>query len=98
MAAGLYQLLRHPIQSIEALSQLPGAVAQLIRNAPAYWELFRAMPLNDQIREVSKIVTTLVTMYGTAAGATTRIAAAAGDLGDLTIRALTLTPRGELAV
>jgi hypothetical protein len=97
MAAGLYQLLRHPIQSIEELSQLPGAVAQLIRNSPAYWELFRAMPLNDQIREVSKIVTTLVTLYGTAAGATTRIAAAAGDLGNLTVRALTLSPTGELA-
>ena len=55
------------------------------------------MPLNDQIREVSKIITTLVTLYGTAAGATTRIAAAAGDLGNVTIRALTLSGRGELA-
>lgn len=54
MAAGLYQLIRHPIRSIQALRQLPGAIAQLIENAPAYWELFRAMPLNDQIREVSK--------------------------------------------
>lgn len=97
MAAGLYQLIRHPIDSIAALRQLPGAIAQLIENAPEYWELFRAMPLNDQIREVSKIVTTLVTLYGSAAGATTRIAAAAGDLGNMTIRALTLTGRGELA-
>jgi contact-dependent growth inhibition (CDI) system CdiA-like toxin len=97
MAAGLYQLIRHPIQSIEALTQLPGAVAQLIRNAPSYWELFRAMPLNDQIREVSKLVTTLVTLYGSAAGATTRIAAAASDLGNVTVRALTLSNTGELA-
>jgi hypothetical protein len=97
MAAGLYQLIRHPIQSIQALRQLPGAIAQLIENAPEYWELFRAMPMNDQIREVSKIITTLVTLYGTAAGATTRIAAAAGDLGNVTIRALTLSGRGELA-
>lgn len=49
MAAGIYQLIRHPIRSIEALTQLPSAVAQLIRNAPVYWELFCAMPLNDQI-------------------------------------------------
>lgn len=97
MAAGLYQLIRHPIQSIQALRQLPGAIAQLIENAPEYWQLFRAMPVNDQIREVSKIITTLVTLYGTAAGATTRIAAAAGDLGNVTIRALTLSGRGELA-
>jgi len=97
MAAGLYQLIRHPIQSIQALRQLPGAIAQLIENAPDYWELFRAMPMNDQIREVSKIITILVTLYGTAAGATTRIAAAAGDIGNITIRALTLSGRGELA-
>jgi hypothetical protein len=97
MAAGLYQLIRHPIQSIAALRQLPGAIAQLIENAPEYWELFRAMPMNDQIREVSKLVTTLVTLYGSAAGATTRLAAAAGDLGNVTIRALTLTRGGELA-
>ena len=97
MAAGLYQLIRHPINSIAALRQLPGAIAQLIENAPEYWELFRAMPMNDQIREVSKIITTLVTLYGSAAGATTRIAAAAGDLGNVTIRALTLSGRGELA-
>lgn len=97
MAAGLYQLIRHPIQSIAALRQLPGAIAQLIENAPEYWELFRAMPMNDQIREVSKLVTTLVTLYGSAAGATTRLAAAAGDLGNVAIRALTLTGRGELA-
>jgi|GEM_PF-5914094 len=97
MAAGLYQLIRHPIQSIAALRQLPGAIAQLIENAPEYWELFRAMPMNDQIREVSKLVTTLATLYGSAAGTTTRLAAAAGDLGNLTIRALALTGRGELA-
>jgi hypothetical protein len=97
MAAGLYQLIRHPIQSIDALRQLPGAIVQLIVNAPDYWELFRAMPMNDQIREVSKIITTLVTLYGSAAGATTRLAGVAGDLGNVTIRALTLTGRGELA-
>jgi hypothetical protein len=98
VAAGLYQLIRHPIDSISALRQLPGAVAQLIENSPEYWELFRAKPLNDQIHDVSKLVTTLATMYGGAAGATTRLAAAAGDLGDMTIQALTLSGRGELAL
>jgi hypothetical protein len=97
VAAGLYQLIRHPIDSIAALRQLPGAIAQLIENSPEYWELFRAKPLNDQIHDVSKLVTTLATMYGGAAGATTRIAAAAGDLGNVTIRALTLSGGGELA-
>ena len=98
VAAGLVQLIRHPIDSISALRQLPGAIAQLIENSPEYWELFRAKPLNDQIRDVSKLVTTLATMYGGAAGATTRIAAAAGDLGNVTIRALTLSRGGEMAL
>ncbi len=97
VAAGLYQLLRHPIDSISALRQLPGAIAQLIENSPEYWELFRAKPLNDQIRDVSKLATTLATLYGGAAGTTSRIAAAAGDLGNVTIRALTLSGGGELA-
>jgi uncharacterized protein DUF4157 len=97
VAAGLYQLIRHPIDSIAALRQLPGAISQLIENCPEYWDLFRAKPLNDQIRDISKLVTTLATMYGGAAGATTRIAAAAGELGSVTIRALTLTGNGELA-
>jgi len=98
VAAGLYQLIRHPIDSISALRQLPGAIAQLIENSPEYWELFRAKPLNDQIHDVSKLVTTLATMYGGAAGATTRLAAAAGDLGDLTIQVLKLSARGDLAL
>ena len=98
VAAGLYKLIRHPIDSISALRQLPGAIAQLIENSPEYWELFRAKPLNDQIHDVSKLVTTLATMYGGAVGATTRLAAAAGDLGDLTIQVLKLSGRGELAL
>jgi len=97
VAAGLYHLLRHPIDSISALRQLPGAIAQLIENCPEYWELFRAKPLNDQIRDVSQLATTLATLYGGAAGTTTRIAAAASDLGNVTIRALTLSGSGELA-
>ena len=98
VATGLVQLIRHPIDSIAALRQLPGAVAQLIENSPEYWALFRAKPLNDQIRDVSKLVTTLATMYGGAAGATTRLAAGARDLGDLTIQVLKLSGRGELAL
>jgi hypothetical protein len=98
MVAGLRQLITHPIDSIAALRNLPGAVGQLISNAPEYWELFKAMPLNDQVREVSKIITTLVTLYGTAAGTATRVAAAAGDIGNMTVNVMRITSGGELAM
>jgi hypothetical protein len=98
LVTGLAQLLRHPIDSIAALRQLPSAIVQLIQNAPDYWERFQAMPLNDQIREVSNILTTLLTLYGGAAGTTTRLAAAAGELGNVSVRVLTLSARGELAL
>lgn len=38
-----------------------------------------------------------MTLYGTAAGATARISAAGSGLGNLTVRALSLSPTGELA-
>jgi len=98
LASGLAKLLLHPIQSIQDLAKLPLAVKLLIINAPVYWDRFKAMPLGDQVREVSRIVTTLVTLYGSAAGTTTRLAAAAGDLGSISIRALVLAEDGTLAV
>ncbi|TKD02731.1 DUF4157 domain-containing protein [Polyangium fumosum] len=98
MASGLYKLLRHPIQSIEDLKHLPSAVVFLIMSAPIYWDRFKAMPLGDQVREVSRIVTTLVTLYGSAAGTTTRLSAATADIGSISIKALTLGENGTLAV
>jgi hypothetical protein len=98
MARALAQLIRHPIQTIQGLAQLPGAMRQLIANSPEYWELLKAMPLNDQVRKVSELVTSLTLMYGADAGTTTRLAAAAADLGDVTVNVLRLQATGALAV
>ena len=81
MIEGIAHLITHPIQSIRDLANLPGVIRALIANAPEYWERFRAMPLNDQIREVSRTATTIELTYGGAAGTTTQIARAAGQIG-----------------
>jgi hypothetical protein len=98
MVRGLVQLIRHPIQTIQALAQLPGAVATLIANSPEYWDRFKAMPLGDQVEKISELVTTLALLYGTAAGTTTRLGALAADLADVTIPVLRLEASGALAV
>jgi hypothetical protein len=42
---------------VEGLIQLPGAVRELVRNAPEYWESFRHKPSGEQVRGVSRVVT-----------------------------------------
>jgi hypothetical protein len=98
MAAGIAQFIREPVRSLQALRELPAAVAALIENSPEYWQRFRAMPANDQIREVSRIISTLLLLYGSATGATARLTGAAGKLGNLTVQTLRLTGNGELAL
>lgn len=98
MVHGIAALITHPIKTIEGLAQLPGVVRQLIANAPEYWERFTAMPLGDQVQRLSELVTTLTLLYGTAAGTTTRLSAAAADLSDVTINVLRLQANGSFAV
>jgi hypothetical protein len=98
MARGLRDLITHPIRTIAALANLPGALAQLVADSPEYWQRFQAMPLPDQVRKVSELMSTLVLMYGTAAGTTTTIAGAAADIGDVTINVLRLQENGAFAV
>ncbi|HWU87081.1 MAG TPA: DUF4157 domain-containing protein [Kofleriaceae bacterium] len=98
MVEGIVRLITHPIQSIQDLANLPGAIRALIANSPEYWARFRAMPLNDQIREISRITTTVALTYGSAAGMTTRISGAAGQIGNITVNALRITQGGELAM
>jgi len=97
-ARGIARLITHPVQSLADLARLPGVVRQLVANSPEYWERFQAMPIGDQVRKVSEIVTNLTLLCGTAAGTTTRLAAAAGDLPELTISALRLQSDGSFAV
>lgn len=96
-ARGVRELITHPIRTIGGLANLPGALAQLVADSPEYWERFQAMPLPDQVRKVSELMSTLVLMYGTAAGTTTTIAGAAADLGDVSINVLRMQANGAFA-
>ncbi len=97
-ATGLARLMTHPIQTIEGLIALPGAVAQLIANSPEYWERFRVRPVGDQVQAVSELVTTLALTYGSAASTTTRLTAAAADVSEITVNVLRLQAGGTLTV
>jgi hypothetical protein len=98
MAKGLAKLITHPIQTISDLRMLPGAVYRLILNSPAIWDQFKAMPLGDQVRKASELVTTLLLMYGTSTGAASTLSAAAADVPDITINVLRLQPSWALEV
>lgn len=87
MVEGAIKLIRHPIQTLQELRQLPSALWHLFESSPEYWERFKAMPLNDQVEQVTNIVTQLIGMYGGATavmripGQAARLAGAAGQAG-----------------
>jgi hypothetical protein len=93
MVVGLATLIIHPIRSIEGLAQLPSAVGALIASSPDYFERYSALPLQEQIREAARLSTHLLTLYGSAAGAATRLSATAAKLP-----VLSLTAEGALAI
>lgn len=98
MMRGIGRLITDPVRTIAGLARLPGALRQLIADSPEYWERFQVMPLPDQIRAVSELCTTLLLMYGTAAGSTSVIGGAAGEIGDVTVSVLRLQANGAFAV
>lgn len=93
MAVGMAALVTHPIRSVEGLAQLPSAVAALIASSPEYFARYSALPLQEQIREAARLSTHLLTLYGSAAGAATRL----GSMG-ARLPILSLTAEGTLAV
>ncbi len=93
MVMGLAALVTHPIRSAEGLAQLPSAVGALIASSPDYFARYSALPLQEQIREAARLSTHLLTLYGSAAGAATRLSATAAKLP-----MLSLTAEGALAI
>lgn len=93
MAQALAQFIHDPIRSIEGLQQLPSAVAALMASSPAYFARYSALPLQEQIREASRISTHLLMLYGSAAGTATRL----GTTG-MKVPVLSLTAEGALAI
>lgn len=93
MAQALALLVRDPIRSIEGLQQLPSAVAALMASSPAYFARYSALPLQEQIREASRLSTHLLMLYGSAAGAASRLGTAGA-----TLPVLSLSAEGALAI
>jgi hypothetical protein len=92
MAVALAQSIRHPIRTVEDLTQLPDAVARLIATSPEYFARYGAMSREDQIREAARLSTHVLMMMGGAAEATV------GGWGGLgaELPMLSLSAEGEL--
>jgi hypothetical protein len=95
---GLYRLTFHPIETAEGLVQLPGVVRELVRNAPEYWESFRHKPSGEQVRGVSRVVTSVVLMVGTAGEGAVQAATWGGRMGRLSVPVFSLTGEGVLSL
>jgi hypothetical protein len=87
VAEALGQLITSPVRSVKGLAQLPAAVAALIASSPEYFTRYAALPLQEQIREAGRLSTHLVMVYGSAAGAVTRLGTAGARLPVLSVTA-----------
>lgn len=92
-ARAIAQTVAHPIRTVEGLGQLPSAVATLIASSPEYFAHYGTLPLREQVREAARLSTHLMLLYGSAAGATSRIPATGARLP-----VLSLSADGRLAV
>lgn len=95
---GLVNLVIHPVESIEGLAQLPGAVRALIVNSPEYWEHFQAMSHGAQVRSVSRLLTHVLIACGTAGAGGARAISAGSKLGGLGVPVLSLSGEGALVL
>jgi hypothetical protein len=93
MAVGLATLITDPIRGAAGLAQLPTAVAALILSSPEYFARYSTRPLKEQIREAARLSTHLIMLYGSAAGASTRVTTAGAN-----VPVLSITAEGAVAV
>ncbi len=86
-----------PADNLAALLRMPAAVAALLASTPEYLERFRYMTRGEQIQAVSKLVTNLITTWGTAS-ATTRMLGSALAGAEATVPVLSLSAEGALVM
>ncbi|WP_375771752.1 Tox-REase-5 domain-containing protein [Archangium gephyra] len=98
MVEGLYRLIFHTGETLEGLTQLPGAVRAMYENAPHLWEEFRHKPYAERVRTVSRLATGAVLTVGTAGAGTAKVMDWGGRLGRLSVPLLSVTGDGLLAV
>lgn len=96
ISQALAQSILHPIRTVEGLQQLPSTVALLIVSSPEYFERYRAMSLQDQIREAARLSTHLILMYGGAAGTVGTVGKMGGLSAELPV--LAVSAEGLLSV
>lgn len=78
MVDGLYRLVFHPVDTMEGLTRLPGAVQEFVQNAPEYWEAFRHKPYGERIRDISRLTTSVVLVVGTSGAGAAKVASFEG--------------------
>jgi hypothetical protein len=93
MVLALAHSIRHPIQTLEDLVQLPTTVAHLIASSPEYFARYGAMSREDQIREAGRLSTHVLMLLGGAKATVGRL----GGLG-AELPVLSLTAEGELVL
>jgi hypothetical protein len=97
LSHALAQLFTRPLDSLAALRHLPAGVAALIASSPEYWERFRYMTTGEQMKAVSKLVTSLYATWGAAAG-TTRTLGGALARAESSVPVLSLSAEGALVL
>jgi len=98
LGMALGHMVAHPIDSVAQLRQLPQNLATLVANSPQYLERFRLMTRGEQLEALSKLTTTLYSLYGAGAGATRTVAGAGRGAEVLTVPALSLSAEGALVM
>jgi hypothetical protein len=92
------QLLARPGDSLAALSQLPEGLVTLVLSSPEYLERFKLMTRGEQVQALSKLTTSLLSTWGTAAGSTRTLAALGRGWEAASVPVLSLSARGTLVV
>ena len=92
LAMAVGKFLSRPLDGIAGLRNLPGGVAALIASSPEYLERFKLMTAGEQIQAVSRLTTTLLTMF---AGGGAVSAGVTRGLGGMEVTGLSTLRRGR---
>ena len=98
MLEGLYRLAFYTDETLQGLSQLPGAVRQLYEHSPQLWEEFRHKPYAEKMRTVSRLSMGIVLTLGTSGAGAAKAASWGGEVGGMAVPLLSLSGDGLLAV
>jgi len=93
LAMAIGKFFSRPLDGIAELRNLPAGVGALITSSPEYLERFKLMTAGEQIQAVSRLTTTLLTMF---AGGSAVSASVTRGLGSMEVAGLSLSAQGTL--